>query len=233
MRFSKMLGLAAVAALAAMAFVGAGSASADSACLEDVALTVECPAGKVWNGSIIGLSPETVLTAGAFEEKCKSEFLADWVKNEGSHVGVLYLILKLTFTECKGSCKEVKGNSASNLPFLVLASALKAHAVVTADGKGTPGGLLIGCTLFGFSVNCSYTAPAESLLKYLLEKDASGKPLVGSFSSAKGQGPIILSRTAEDSGLCPATGEWLADYLIYEDPASGVEGAELFLAALP
>jgi hypothetical protein len=221
-RLIKMLGLAAVAALAAMAFLGAGTASADSACLEDVGVTGECPANKIWTGPIIGLSASAVLSSSALNVLCKSEFLANYVKNEGSHVGVLYLITLLDFTNCD-KCKPV---IAENLPYLALASALKEHVIVNEDGKGHPAALLEACEVLGFKVNCLYEA-AEPLLKYLLEKDEKGNSF-GSFDAIE----VPLLRGG-DSALCPKEGKWNAAYLIYEDEPGPKEGAPLFLTALP
>jgi hypothetical protein len=47
MKYLKMLGLAAVAAAALMAFAGAGTASADELCTENENLENMCPAGKL------------------------------------------------------------------------------------------------------------------------------------------------------------------------------------------
>lgn len=225
MRIIKMLALAGATALAAMAFVGAGSASADSACLVDPpggALGM-CPAGALWNGPIIGLSQEAVFKVHDTETRCKSQFLADYNFNEGPHIGLLYLILSLVFTQCEGACLNA---FAENLPYLLLVSALNQHAIMKHDFNGSPAVLLENCLILGFPLNCLYKLPQNSLLNYLLELNSQFLPLSGALDANL---PLTW---AGDDPLCPATANFEATYLIYED-FNGVEGGELFFTALP
>jgi hypothetical protein len=220
-----MLGLAAVAALAAMAFIGSGTASADSLCLVDPEVgghNGECPEAKIWKGPVIGLSlGKAVLLAEGLKTECDSETLADWISNEGAHVGLLLLVLHLTFTNCTGQCKTAK---AENLPYLALANALKLHVVFTKDpGSTGPPAALLECSLFGFPTNCLYEQP-EALLEYELKLEGG---------ALKAEVPLLRGG---DSGLCPAKGTWHALYDIYEDLGLGPppkEGARLWLTALP
>lgn len=212
MRTIKILGLAAFAALAAMAFMGAATASADSACLKN-----ENPCAAPYTGSINGLAGEAVLTAGVFKVSCESSVLADFVKNEGKAVGISYLILSLSFKKCSGSCAKVKGESAENLPYNALASATKSTLSVTEDGKGAPKALLEGCEVLGFKVNCEYQAEPTTTLKY----DSTGP----AFKAEA----VTLLRTTNDSQICPKEGTWTARYLIEEDPG----GQPLFLVSSP
>jgi len=226
MRFIKMLGLAGVTALAAMAFVGAGTASADSACLVDPpgGAQGECPPGAIWNGPIIGLSQEAVFKIDNTITKCKSEFLADYNGNEGPHVGVLYLILTLNFTQCVGACPNA---FAEHLPYLLLASMTpNQHAILKPDFNGPPSVLLANCLILGIPLNCLYNLPNPSLLNYLLELNSQFLPLAGALRANL---PLTW---AGDGMLCPATGNFEATYLIYKD-LNQVEGAELFFTALP
>jgi hypothetical protein len=234
-RVVKMLGLAGATALAVMAFMGAGTASADSACLEDPegGAQGECPAGKVWEGPIIGLAKEVVISINDMPTKCFGEFLADWVKNEGKGVGVKYLILTFKLINCMGLC-EFKKNDSENLPwdFLVLMAKQKPeeggkeHAYLREDGKGRPAILLENCNLDSMLVDCLYEFLKEVLVNYFLE-EKEGKPLVGSFIFNTG-----LTRGG-DSPVCPLDGvSFEATYLIYED-LKGLEGSELFFTAFP
>ena len=225
MRLIKMLGLAAVAAVAAMALIGSGTASADSLCLEDPVVNGhngECKAEKIWKGPVIGLAlNKATLLAEGLETKCDSETLADYVSNEGAHIGLYLLVLHLTFTNCTGACKTAK---AENLPYLALANALKLHVIFTKHpgGPGNPAALL-ECTLFGFPVNCLYEQP-EALLTYELTTEGG---------ALKAEVPLLRGG---DSGICPAKGTWHALYDIYEDLGLGPpakEGARLWLTALP
>jgi hypothetical protein len=218
-----MTGLTALSALVAVAFNGSGMASADSLCLVDPGTQNECPAGKIWTGPIIGLTNTQLLTSGAFQSLCLAKFLADYVSNEGAHKGLLYLILSIEIHECVGSCVSAK---AENLPYLILASALKEHAILTEHGKGRPAALFEGCSVLGFKINCLYETAPEALLTYLLELK-EGQPLVGAFDAIA----LPLTRGG-DSALCPKETTWSAQYLIHEDVENKPAG-ELFLTALP
>lgn len=226
MRPIKMLGLVAIAALAAMVLVSSGTAFADSACLEDPkgGSQGECPGGKRWEGPIIGLSPEALFILNGVETKCKSEFLADYVKNEGAKIGLLYLILTLTFTECKGGCKKV---FAENLPYLLLVLMwIQEHAILSEDEKGRPAVLLETCTFPPLEpINCLYDLPEKTLFNYVLEEKEK-QPLVGALFA--GNVPLTW---AGDSKLCPEKGLFEAKYLIYEDKEK-LEGGELFFTAI-
>jgi hypothetical protein len=225
-RFLKMLGLAGATALVAMAFVSAGTASADSACLKDPGAKGECPEGSIWTGPIIGLSPEALFVVDEKNTTCKSEFLADYVENEGANVGVLYLILSLLFKECKGACPEV---NAENLPYLFLALMKETHAFLYEDPFfGRPAVLLKDCIILNKLMNCLYSLPEKTLLIYLLEKNEKGEPLVGAFRVPFE--PLTL--TGDDKELCPKEARFEATYLIYEDKEKK-EGPELFFTAFP
>jgi hypothetical protein len=235
-RLIKMLGLAGVTALVAMAFVGAATASADSACLEDPkgGAQGECPEGKIWTGPIFGLAAEvTIGIPGAADTVCKGEFLADWVKNEGKKIGVVYLILTFTLLNCTGGC-VFKRMEAENLPWELLilmaeqsAEGGKEHAFLREDGKGRPAILLENCTIDSTVDNCLYEFEKVVLLNYVLEEKES-KPLVGAFRINTG-----LTRGG-DSPLCPMNGvSFEGTYLTYEDLKENKEGGELFFTAIP
>lgn len=230
MKFIKMLSLAGATALAAMAFVGASAASADSACLVDPigGAQGECPAEKVWNGPIIGLSQEAIFDLDEKETKCKSEFLADWIKNEGKKIGALYLILTFTFTNpCVGACHAA---FAENLPWSLLVLMApgpsgQEHAILKEDGKGRPSILLEDCTILGLLLNCLYEFEPEILLNYALELKEK-QPLVGAFEFNH-----ALFRGGDDP-LCQGFVAFQASYLTYEDKEKK-EGGELFFTAFP
>jgi hypothetical protein len=223
-RLIKMLCLAGATVLAAMAFVGAGTASADSACLVDPGALGLCPAGAVWNGPIIGLSGEATFKVDNTVTKCKSSFLADYVGNEGPHVGALYLVLNLNFFECVGACPNA---FAENLPALLLVSMAQLHAKLTPDGFGPPAVLLQNCLILNIPMSCLYRTQPPVLLNYLLELNSqTGFPLVGAL---RFNAPMTWGG---DDPLCPEGAVFQATYLIYEDQAF-VEGPELFFTALP
>lgn len=225
MRLVKMLGLAGATALAAMAFIGAGTASADTACLIDPpgGALGECPAGAIWNGPIIGLTQTALFKIHNTVTQCKSEFLADYNNNEGPHVGVLYLILSLVFSECVGACERA---FAENLPYLLLVRMANQHAIMRPDFNGPPAVLLENCFILGIPMNCLYRLPQNSLLNYLLELNSQFFPLAGALRANL---PLTW---AGDDMLCPQAGNFEATYLIYEDQGF-IEGPELFFTALP
>jgi hypothetical protein len=236
-----MLGLVGITALAAMALVVGGSASADSACLEDPkgGAQGECPEGKVWKGPIIGLAIEVKIGLGALEDTvCKGEFLADWVKNEGAKIGVLYLILTFKLLNCTGLCKNVAVQNGENLPWSLLVLMApkdpenpadgKEHAILREDGKGIPSILLENCKINAMLLNCLYEFGVESLWNYELEEKES-KPLAGAFRINTG----LARGTPGDSAMCPDGAAFTGSYLIYEDKESGKEGGELFFTAIP
>lgn len=224
MRLIKLLGLAGAVALAAMAFVGASTASADSACLVDPGALGLCPVGSVWNGPIIGLSGEATFKVDNTVTKCKSSFLADYVGNEGPHVGVLYLILNLNFFECVGACPTAV---AENLSYLLLVAMAQLHAKLTGDGNGPPSFLLENCLILNIPMNCLYKTQPPVLLNYLLEaNEQTGLPLAGAL------GFNVPLKWAGDDPLCPENAVFQAKFLIYEDQFFA-EGPELFFTALP
>lgn len=223
-RLVKMLGLVGATALVAMAFIGAGTASADSACLADPGPLGVCPVGAVWNGPIIGLSEEALFKIHNTVTKCKSTFLADYNFNEGPHVGVLYLILNVTFTECVGSCPNA---FAENLPYLMLIRMAQQHAFLTGDGNGPPAFLLQNCVILDIPMSCLYRTTPPALIKYLLEVNQfTGFPLAGALDFN------LPLKWAGDDMLCPQNANFEATYLIYEDQGFN-EGPELFFTALP
>jgi hypothetical protein len=73
MKYLKMLGLAAVAAMALMAFVGAGAASATVLCKvkeTPCAAANEYPKGTVADGTLLGTSAKMTSTSGEIVETC-------------------------------------------------------------------------------------------------------------------------------------------------------------------
>lgn len=221
MRLMRTSGLAGFAMLAAMTFAGVGTAHADSLCFEDPGIKGECIDELRWRGPIIGLSTESVFLTSLGDVTCKSEFLADYVENEGAQIGILYLVLDFSFSNCKEFCTVAK---VENLPYLLLVDAIEEHAVLTEDGKGRPAILFENCG--ALKLNCLYETEKEALLDYLLEWEEA-VPLVGAFDPTK----LPLPKGG-DSQLCPNEAKWDATYLIYAD-GEKKEGAELFLTALP
>jgi hypothetical protein len=105
MKYVKMLGLAAVAAMALMAFVGAGSASATVLCSTN---TSPCPAGQKWpTGTQIeftvtsGTSANWEETAGNVLETCTSGKIKGEITNAGSSTEAVKIkATEVSWTSC-------------------------------------------------------------------------------------------------------------------------------------
>jgi hypothetical protein len=196
MKHLKLIGLAMMAAMAAMAFIGAGSASADTLCKVS---TNPCPEASRYPipTTISAESNAATLTGGSFSVTCASKVSGKTTANHGSIL--LGLIESLTFTGCSGSCNAA---SAVNLPYLAEANATGGGSgtlLVKSDGTGNPGATLKGCTIFG--VECTYTSSSITLdLK-------GGNPATIVASSEP------LTRTG-GSALCPEKGSWTATYTV-------------------
>jgi hypothetical protein len=192
----KMLGLAALAALMAMAFVGASSAMAESTalCKEDaVLLTGEaCPAGK-----LISHVHETTLTgapglllSSIVEILCDVLFLGDVTSanNLGSPLEVLG---KFTYSNCmtasNGSCTVTETSTDIKLSILKLG-----HELADVNPQGIGGSVNAHC---GFLINCTYDGEG-------LEAHGLG-PLLA--SETNGQTRIEEKVTHRVSGVCPET----------------------------
>ncbi len=203
MRYAKILGLAAIAALASMAFIGAGSASADSLCRENVGHAGTCPAPLVVNELIEAESiGKAELLSSIGNVKCSSQGLGKIVAT-GNHQPVLGLLETLTFTACEGACSKAKAHSA---PFHleVQASTLTPYAQPHPSSTLLPGGLLENCT---FGINCLYEVTSHLADLGEIESGATGDVL-------KFLVPLLRSN---HSAFCPEKSEWHARYLLRTD----------------
>jgi len=163
MKYVRILGLAAVAAAALMAFVGASTASATVLC------TVEgtgsptgttCPEGKAEPGgteikSSLVAGTKAVLATSFKTIECKKSSVAGKTSNEGSATEtVTGSITTLTFEECNCVINVLKNGS------------LEVHWISgTHDGTVTSSGAEVTAeceTLFG-KVHCIYTTNATDL----------------------------------------------------------------------
>jgi hypothetical protein len=200
MRLTKMLGLAMVAAIAAMALIGVSSASATT---ESTSLCKKkelvCPVASQYpSGTIIkaGLVPgtEAVLT-GTLEVKCKVATVEmETLAGLGTPT-LLGDIFGVTFSSCSG-CSKTEALVSKAAPWL-------AHLKNLGGLKGSltvlkPVVHLLECTVF--KLKC--TATAEEVV---LDVDTSVEPgIVNAINE-----PLKLS-----GGLCGTTGTWNAKYEI-------------------
>jgi len=209
MRLIKMLGLAAVTAMAAMAFVGASTASADA---ENIVL---CK-----NAELVCKSPfpnPTTIVAHAENPKLLATGIGT-VECEKSLAEVKLLnkldklieghIETLTFEgNCHlggTGCTVTVASEHGSLSFTKI-GALEASAVAVplylGPEKTEP--MLTNATVkCGFFINCTYS-------------DA-GEPLLKAHSLENGETHLLANETVLSEGkgfLCPETSKWDANYL--------------------
>lgn len=193
MKYVKILGLAAVAALAVMAFVGAGTASATTLCKTGGSPEAGCGAGKgeinAETDNIVGTSTNAILTSSLTNVTCEH---SETEINPESSTGtpIIGSVEKLTFT---GNCKTSSGTACTvqvlNLPY---GGSLEGDTLTVTDPIGA--GAKVVC---GFLINCTFTTKQASLTV------ENGSPTVAVAAGVK------LERAG---GFCPETAEWHATY---------------------
>jgi hypothetical protein len=192
-KYSKILGLAVVVALALMAFVGASSASATVLCKVS---TSPCPEGEKYeSGTVIeGTATNATLTSNLATVVCgHSETVAE-VENAGSSsTTVTGTITALTFTNCVANKLTPCTVEVNGLPFHAEVHwtagvngtlTAKAHAGGALPGANVVCGTLLSCTfersLFTLPINGGNPANIVAN-KVSLERTAfGGTPLCGS-----------------------------------------------------
>jgi hypothetical protein len=218
MRLVKMLGLAMVAAIAAMALVGASSASAETLCSENAN---PCPIGKRYaSGTVIKAHSEKAVLKGFATVTCKSDVAGELTQETGAPLNAK--MTSLTFSNCEG-CTEAK---ALNLPYrglmhLLLATSLS-HLLVHEweAGTGRPGAVLKNCPLgiseCVFSVSEEPEAGKPKSADLMIE---GGNP-ASVKTGAPGSTTVKLERTG-GSAFCGSTATWEATYT-QTAPATGI-----------
>jgi hypothetical protein len=185
-RLTKMIGLVAVAALAAMAFVGASSASANgptSLCKVDQLVCAEANLIK----AVHDIDPEALLLSSILDVECEALFhgtvLAPYLAKP------LHILGNFLYSNCnEGEC-EAKEPGASPTSLLTILKTGVEKATVTGTGE-----VLVKCGSF---LHCVY----------------NGTGLVGEGLGALLSGPNGVTQTHEAtvnkvSGfLCPSTGK--------------------------
>jgi hypothetical protein len=166
MKPMKMFGLALVAVIAAMAFIGAGSASAVTACKVN---KNPCPTGEEYkSGTIVKAkllgTEEAVLHAtGTPNVLCKvSE--SEGVSTATSGTPLSGEIKNLTFKECRTATLVSCEVTTVNLPYK---AAIESNPLIegdgfltaTSSGKGNPGAKVVCLGV----INCTFTAAAAEL----------------------------------------------------------------------
>jgi len=188
MRLIKVFSLAVVAALAAMAFAGASSASAESTvlCKEDTA-SLSCPVDKqASHVHFISPKANTQRLNEILNVSCTLLFLGDTVG--GTLSQPILIEGSLTFTNCTFGCTYSEKNGPGLFELLKTATEL---------GSLT-GQFLVNVNCFGF-FNCNYVG--EGLIGHVLGGLAVN-PTIG------GPGHITFVEAlveSESSESCPET----------------------------
>jgi hypothetical protein len=180
MKYVKMLGLAAVAAMALTAFLGASSASATVLCK-----TATNPCGSAWlkTGSLeasIASESTSVLksTGGSLEDTCSSSTVGGTITSQGENQNVVGSISTLTFTTCtkptavleQTGTLELEGTTVKAKGFRVTVEAVSGVSCVYSAGTGTTLGTFTGGNPAIIHVNAvvnkssgSFLCPSDSL----------------------------------------------------------------------
>jgi hypothetical protein len=205
MKYVKMLGLAAVAAAALMAFVGASTASATVLCKTAGGTT--CPANQAYPAGteIHGVNEgNLVLTTGSefTEITCKTGTVKGTTENEGSATETVKGDSASPSDISWGECSTPNGKCTVTT---VNAGTLEVHWIEggnngTVTGNGTV--VTSNCSSIFGTIHCIYEAQNEHLGTL-----TGGAPATADFEST----PINIVST---SGLCPPEAKWDAKYNI-------------------
>jgi hypothetical protein len=195
MKYVKILGLAAVAAMALMAFAGAGTASASTLCqttVDSCPAAWDYPTGTAISASLTSASA-TLEVSGLTEDTCTTSAVAGTTSNTGSSSETVEgAIGTLTFTNCTNTTKVLaKGN-------------LEVHA----DG-GHGAGILTGkgnrvtVVAFGF-ISCVANTGTGTNLGTIDEP-----------ANATSDAVVTVNATIPLEGAgCPANAQWTATYTV-------------------
>jgi hypothetical protein len=185
MKYFKMIGLTAVAAVVAMAFIGASSASATTLCLKN-----ELPCtGENLKSELNGVSTDSKFTGGLFTQTCKNNKMHATVNNTAGE-GAATATAELTFnTECT-PCKSVKATVES---------------ATLQISKGTMNGVITGTGHAVFS-ECSFGAECQfGGTNVTLSAE-------GSETNARILANVKLKLEKGSALVCGSEGTWTATY---------------------
>ncbi len=205
MKYVKMLGLAAVAAAALMAFVGASTASATVLCKVEgekagTATTgTKCPAEKAYpKGTVIhAVNTSTAILEGEpFNIECKKSTVQGETTNEGSATETVDgPITVLTFEECGPSTVTVLKKGTLEVHWINNEDKGSHDGTLTANGQEVT---TETSTIFG-KVHCIFVTENTDL------------------GTLKGGNPATFTANAvikklSTNALCPSPGTWTASY---------------------
>jgi hypothetical protein len=193
-----MLGLAALAAAALTASVGAGTASATELCkVEGTPCTEKYGSGTTLSSSLVTGS-EAVLTTNLDVVKCQASSVGGKTTSEGGSgtTAVKGEITSLSFTTCKDSFGNTCTVTPVNLPYEAeVKGSGEAAELGVKDATGA--GATVVC---GGVLNCTFTSKSLSL------------PVMGATTPPTVTAEEVSLERA--GGICPSTSTWNAKYTV-------------------
>jgi hypothetical protein len=194
-KWIKNLSLAAIAAAAFMAFVGAGTASATQLCATSGAGT-ECAgaAGKFeYSGTVTGTSTNATLSTNLANVEC-TESATTLDANSSTGAPILGEVTALSFTGCQteGLVHTACTVTVKNLPY---SSSIEGKTLTVTDPVGA-----------GAKVVCGTVISCEFLTKEVSLAITNGAPTVAVAKE------VALSH--ETGAICPSTATWNATYSV-------------------
>lgn len=197
MKYLKMFGLAAIAALGLMAFVGSSSASADVLCTTNT--TPVCASGWVVKEIKTSLTPKTsaVLATTAGEElvTCTESSVSGTVEKQGKGVEPEGPISSLSFGGCNHTTTTIKnGRLKVETRISINSEKKEVHTNTVTASESEVTVAILGLT-------CTYGPGANPI--------SIGDLTVGEPATI--DVGTVVNRTA-GGFLCPSTAKWTASY---------------------
>lgn len=223
MRFLKALGLAAVAAMALMAFVNASIASAQDQITLCKALETLCAPGNLWPAKTVvtalAKNPELVTSIGTI--KCEDSIVtalsetsvASPLKFDSPTVVFGVLPTPNLGLGCTGPC----GSTGTDFIHAQLENLqVEVEATDKYFLKGSGLALILECPLVG---TCVYRG--ENIRVPITHTGTHPSMTGNNLPLAKFVQTLSRQTTHGGSAFCPATSEWKADYVLVsaEDPS--------------
>ncbi len=187
MKYLKVLGVAAFAAMAMMAF-GAGSASATTL-FTDAAKTKDYAAGTAVDASLVSGGTARLTSGGSTIATCTGGTVEGITTNtSGTYVEGTVAQADLTWSGCSQTTQTTAGG--------------KIDIDYTSGNNGTVFGTGFGVTVAIFGVTCTYTAGEKTHLGTLTGGET---PILN-----------IATTVSKSAGgfLCPNTAGWDAEYVV-------------------
>jgi len=194
MKWIKNLTLAAIAAAALMAFLGAGTASATQLCATSGTGTA-CAgaAGKFeYSGKITGTSTNATLATNLANVACEDSHTTI-IANTSTGAPILGEVTELSFSGCRTEVTLIPCTvTVKNLPY---SASLEAKTLTVTDAVGA-----------GAKVVCGEVLSCEFLTKSANLAITNGEPTVAVAKE------VALSH--ETGAICPSTATWSATYSV-------------------